>query len=206
MSVEKVRPIDRYLEILYSLGAVPVLLGALFKITHTAPFGSANAWLQVGLYTEAIVFLSFGLLYIFAPPKKVDELGNPAVDAGTAQLAKEPSAVQSMDEMLKAADITPESLNKLSDGFKSLEANLNKLSSASNSILETEAYAKQMKETTLAMNKVNTYYSKLAETSHALASSADDAKATQKEIADLAKNLAKLNSMYSNMLNAMQVK
>lgn len=205
MSVEKVRPVDRYLEIFYSLAAVPVLLGALFKLTHSAPLGSANTWLQVGLYTEALVFLSFGLLYIFAPPKKVDELGNPDTTEPEEKMYKG-SAVVSMEDMLRAADITPESMNRLGEGFKSLEANINKLGSASSSIIETEEYAKQVKEATLAMHRVNDHYTKLAETSSALVHSAEDAKNTQKEISDLAKNLSKLNQMYSGMIAAMQVK
>ena len=127
MAVEKVRPIDRFLEIVYSFAAVPVLLGALFKITHTAPFGSANGWLNFGLYTEAFVFTSFGLLYIFAPPKAVDEMGLPIGDlknGKTAAVAAQPSALAAVDNMLKDADITPESMNRLSDGFKNLEASI----------------------------------------------------------------------------------
>lgn len=208
MSVEKVRPVDRYLEIFYALGAVPVILGALFKITNTSLILSANTWLQIGLFTEAMVFLSFGLLYIFAPPKKVDELGNPvtSTETETEKKHQEPVAALAMEDMLRAADITPESLTKLGEGFKSLEANINKLSTASTSIVETEEYAKQVKEATLAMHRMNTYYTKLADTSHTLLNSVEDAQKTQTEMADLAKNLAKLNDMYRNMIAAMQVK
>ena len=208
MSVEKVRPVDRYLEIFYALGAVPVLLGALFKITNTSFLGSANTWLYVGLGTEALVFLSFGLLYIFAPPKKVDELGNP-VGSGAeddVELVKQPVATLAMEDMLRAADITPESLDRLSDGFKSLESNIVKLSSASESIVETEEYAKQVKEATLAMHRMNSYYNKLAETSQVLLNSVEDAQKTQSEMSDLAKNLSRLNEMYKNMISAMQIK
>ncbi len=207
MALEKVRPIDRYLEIFYALGAVPVLLGALFKITNTSFMGSANTWLQIGLFTEAAVFLSFGLLYIFAPPKKVDELGNPVTLTGDDNSSEKPQGTTlAMEDMLRAADITPESLEKLGQGFKSLEANINKMSAASASIIETEEYAKQVKEATLAMNRMNTYYNKLAETSHNLLSSAADAQKTQKEMGDLAKNLARLNDVYKNMISAMQIK
>lgn len=207
MSVEKVRPIDRYMEILYSLGAVPVLLGALFKLTHSAPFGSANTWLQVGLYTEAIVFLSMGLMYIFAPPHKVDELGNSADTVEETKIIKPvASTLQPMEEMLRAADITPESLQRLSEGFKTLEVNINRISNASSSIIETEEYSKQVKEATLAMHRVNTYYNQLADTSHTLVSTAADAEATQKQMAALAGNLSKLNQMYGGMIAAMQFK
>ncbi|MGJ7033906.1 GldL-related protein [Niabella hirudinis] len=209
MAVEKVRPIDRYLEIFYSLGAVPVLLGVLFKLTGTSPFGDPNIWLQIGLYTEVLVFLSFGLMYLFNPPQKVDEMGNPAgaEDALVVKkaMAKD-SALVSVDEMLKAADITPENLGRLSAGFKSLEANITRISHASESLVDTEEYSRQIKQASATIGQMNTYYKKLAETSDALVNSAEDAKNTQKEIADLSKNLARLNQMYSGMIAAMQMK
>lgn len=209
MAVEKVRPIDRYLEIFYSLGAVPVLLGVLFKLTGTSPFGDPNVWLQIGLYTEVLVFLSFGLMYLFNPPQKVDEMGNPAGAEDTVVVKKtmaKDSALVSVDEMLKAADITPENLGKLSAGFKSLEANITRISHASESIVDTEEYARQIKQASASISQMNMYYKKLAETSDALVNSAEDAKNTQKEIADLSKNLARLNQMYSGMIAAMQMK
>ncbi|MBO9594368.1 MAG: hypothetical protein J7599_15800 [Niabella sp.] len=209
MAVEKVRPIDRYLEIFYSLGAVPVLLGVLFKLTGTSPFGDPNVWLQIGLYTEVLVFLSFGLMYLFNPPQKVDEMGNPAGAEDTVVVKKtmaKDSALVSVDEMLKAADITPENLGRLSAGFKSLEANITRISHASESIVDTEEYARQIKQASASISQMNMYYKKLAETSDALVNSAEDAKNTQKEIADLSKNLARLNQMYSGMIAAMQMK
>ncbi len=145
-------------------------------------------------------------MYAFKPEALDDATTVAVVETAPAKTTRTGSALASMDEMLQAADITPDSLNRLSEGFKSLESNINKISSASNSVVETEEYAKQVKEATLSIHRVNTYYNKLAETSHALINSAEDAKATQKEMAELAKNLAKLNQVYSSMISAMQMK
>ncbi|MFT4095391.1 MAG: hypothetical protein QM640_17320 [Niabella sp.] len=206
MFEEKNTAIQRYLNIFFSLGAVPVLLGALFKLTNTAPIGDPDTWLKFGMYTEALVFLVYALMYAFKP-EALDDTPAVTVEAPKkAAPARTGSSLATLDEMLQAADITPESLSRLSDGFKSLEANINKISSASSSIVETEEYTKQVKEATLSIHRVNTYYNKLAETSHALINSAEDAKATQKEMADLATNLARLNQMYSSMIAAMQMK
>lgn len=208
MAVEKVRPIDRFLEIVYSFAAVPVLLGALFKITHTAPFGSANGWLNFGLYTEAFVFASFGLLYIFAPPKAVDEMGIPIGDLPDGQTSRsvqpQQSALVAVDNMLKDADITPDSMNRLSDGFKNLESSIQRISTASNSMANTEEYMQKLQQATASLSSMNSFYAKLAETSEALVTSADDAKKTQAQIGQLAENLAKLNQVYGGMLTAMQ--
>jgi hypothetical protein len=48
------------------------------------------------------------------------------------------------------------------------------------------------------------FYGKLAETSNAMLASAEDAKKVQGEIANLSGNLSRLNSIYGNMLSAMQ--
>ncbi len=234
MAGEKLRPIDRILEVLYSLAAVPVLLGALFKITHKSPIGDPNTWLEVGLYTEAFVFLTFALRYAFFPPKKVDELGNSADDNGHDRVIVTGSGGGSvisggnlqgvpavavaggggstyvpqgqMDRLFQHTDITPESIQKLSDGFKSLENTLSKLSSASGSIVNTDEYAQKMQEATTSLNNLNTFYGKLSEASAAIADSAEDAQKTQKEMAALATNLAKLNQIYGGMITAMQGK
>lgn len=206
MSVEKNSNIQRYLNVFFSLGAVPVLLGALFKLTNSAPLGNPDAWLKFGLYTEALVFLIYALMYAFKPEALDDATTVAVVEAAPRPALAKGSSLASLDEMLQAADITPDSLNRLSDGFKTLEVNINRMSSATNSVVETEEYAKQVKEATLAIHRVNTYYNKLAETSHALINSAEDAKATQKEMAELSKNLAKLNQMYGGMIAAMQIK
>jgi len=192
MSAEKNTNIQRYLNIFFSLGAVPVLLGALFKLTNTAPIGDPDTWLKFGMYTEALVFLIYALMYAFKP-EALDDAATIAVVQASEKSNRSGSALATMDEMLQAADITPESLNKLSAGFKTLEANINRISNATNSVIETDEYAKQVKEATLSIHRVNTYYNKLAETSHALVNSAEDAKATQQEMANLSKNLFKLN-------------
>ncbi len=228
MAGEKLRPIDRILEVLYSLAAVPVLLGALFKITHKSPIGNPNTWLEVGLYTEAFVFLTFAIRYAFFPPKKVDELGNATDDgngSGVIIAGTGGSAVTSasytgaaatggtvygpqgqMDRLFQNTDITPESIQKLSDGFKSLETTLHKLSTASGSIVNTDAYAQKMQEATASLDNLNTFYGKLSEASSAIADSAEDAQKTQREMAALATNLAKLNQIYGGMITAMQGK
>ncbi|MEP7111221.1 MAG: gliding motility protein GldL, partial [Ferruginibacter sp.] len=100
MAAGQSRPVDRVLNIFVSAAAVPVLLGALFKITH-AP--GADTWLKVGLYVEASVFLAYALLYVFAPPPEGHMQAVPPVESGNP-------ALKSMDKMLQEADITPANL------------------------------------------------------------------------------------------------
>ena len=250
MAAGQSRPIDRLLNILVSAAAVPVLLGALFKITH-AP--GADVWLKIGLYTESAIFLGYALLYVFAP---TPEHGMPAaasVDSGNP-------ALKSMDKMLQEADITPTSLKKLSEGFGKLGTTVNNMGEISDVVKATGDFGAKTKDATAAITSMasaftnsaatmssfnsasesakgfheqvqvltknlgslntiyelelkesnnhlkalNGFYGKMAEASSAMMNSVEDANKAKDQISLLAGNLGKLNSVYGNMLSAMQ--
>ena len=252
MSAGQSRPIDRILNIFVSAAAVPVLLGALFKITH-AP--GADVWLKIGLWTESVIFLGYALLYVFAPPPEAPmamatplETGNPAL--------------KSMDKMLNDADITPVNLKKLGEGFQKLGSTVNNMGEIGDVVKSTGDFNAKTKEATAALggmattfanttatmssfNKasesskgfheqvqvltknlgslntiyelelkesnnhlkaLNGFYSKMADASNVMMGSVEDANKAKQQITLLAGNLGKLNSVYGNMLSAMQTK
>jgi gliding motility-associated protein GldL len=248
----KARPIDRLLNIFVSAAAVPVLLGALAKITHAA---GADTWLKVGLYTEAAIFFVYALLYIFAPPPEDSVATTPAnnVPLGNPALA-------SMEKMLADADITPANLSKLGAGFQKLGSTVSNISDVSDIVKASGDYAQKTKSAAAALDQVkdayintanslttfnaasestkqfhsqvqvltknlsslntiyelelqesnnhlkvlNQFYGKLVQTSAAMEGSVEDAKKAQEQIGLLANNLGRLNSVYGNMLTAMQ--
>ena len=112
MAAGQSRPIDRILNIFVSAAAVPVLLGALFKITH-AP--GADVWLKIGLWTESLIFLGYALLYVFAPPPEAPIAIAPPMETGNP-------ALKSMDKMLNEADITPVNLKKIRRGLSKIRS------------------------------------------------------------------------------------
>ena len=65
-------------------------------------------------------------------------------------------------------------------------------------------YELELKESNNHLKALNTFYGKLAEASQAMTSSVDDANKVKDQISALAGNLGKLNSVYGNMLTAMQ--
>jgi gliding motility-associated protein GldL len=52
---------EKYLELVFGLGASVVIVGALLKITHKDFIFSGNTWLTAGLITEAVIFMIAGL-------------------------------------------------------------------------------------------------------------------------------------------------
>ena len=65
-------------------------------------------------------------------------------------------------------------------------------------------YELELQESNNHLKTLNQFYGKLAETSSVMSNSAADAKRVQEQITNLANNLGRLNSVYGNMLTAMQ--
>ncbi|MEN9963516.1 MAG: gliding motility protein GldL [Bacteroidota bacterium] len=241
---------SKWMDVAVSLAAAVVIFGALQKILHTP---IADLFLQIGLYTEAAIFAMYGILYIKAPLMP---------DTHAPAAAKSGSAVESMDKMMKDADITPASLKKLSEGFQKLGTTVAGISDVSEVVKSTSDFGAKTKEATVAIGSMasaftnsantmssfnnaaesakgfheqvqvltknlgslntiyelelkesnnhlkalNTFYGKLAEASNAMTSSVEDATKVKDQIATLAGNLSKLNTVYGNMLTAMQAK
>jgi gliding motility-associated protein GldL len=253
MSVKIPSNISKWMDVAVSIAAAAVIFGALQKILHTP---IADLWLKIGLYTEALIFLLYGILYLIYPAVKEDfethgaakavPVGNPALN--------------NMDKMLQDADITPANLKKLGEGFQKLGTTVSGISDVSDVVKSTGDFSTKTKEATAAIGSMatafassastmasfnnasesakgfheqvqvltknlgslntiyelelkesnnhlkalNGFYGKMAEASQAMMSSVDDANKAKEQIGALASNLGKLNSVYGNMLSAMQ--
>ena len=183
MAAGQSRPIDRILNIFVSAAAVPVLLGALFKITH-AP--GADIWLKVGLYTEAAVFLAYAILYLVAPPP----------EAAVAPVVENNNALKSMDKMLLEADITPTNLKRLGEGFNRLGTSVQGISDVSDVVKSTSDFSSKTKEATSAMGNMATAFSNSATTMSSFNDASQSAKGFHEQVQVLTKNLGSLNIIY----------
>lgn len=245
---------ERIVNVIVCMGAAIVIFGAWQKITHQA---LADFFLTAGLITEAIIFV----VYAFLPPpgsemhaiaEALPKMAGNA-NAGNPALAK-------MDKMLQEADITPASLNRLSEGFQKLGTQVDKIADVSDVVKSTTDYATKTKEATVALESMknayngatttighfnaaaegtknfheqvqvltknlgslnaiyelelqdtnnhlkamNNFYGHLTAASETMQNSVTDAKKAHEQIAKLAGNLSNLNTIYGNMLTAMQ--
>jgi gliding motility-associated protein GldL len=252
MSVKIPSNISKWMDVGVSVAAAAVIFGALQKILHTP---IADLWLKIGLYTEAVIFLLYGILYMVFPPVKEEYEGNMK-----AALATGNPALNNMDKMLQDADITPANLKKLGEGFQKLGTSVNGIADVSDVVKSTSDFTKKTQEASVAMGTMssafaasattmasfnnasesakgfheqvqvltknlgslntiyelelkesnnhlkalNGFYGKMAEASNAMMGSVDDAQKAKEQIGALATNLSKLNSVYGNMLGAMQ--
>jgi gliding motility-associated protein GldL len=65
-------------------------------------------------------------------------------------------------------------------------------------------YELELQDTNNHLKAMNSFYGNLVTASQAMQGSVDDAKKTQEQMSQLAKNLSNLNNVYGNMLSAMQ--
>ncbi|HZH63722.1 MAG TPA: gliding motility protein GldL [Flavisolibacter sp.] len=182
--------ISKYVDVAVSFGAALVIWGALRKITHAS---DAETWLWIGLTTEAVIFLLYGILYLIYPVEK--GVGHPEetlVEAVTPQ----GKVLNQMDKALMEADITPANLSRLSDGFKKLNTTITNMNDITDVVAATGDYTTKTREVTSALTQVKDAYVSAANSVGAFNSASDGARVFHDQIQVLTKNLSSLNTIY----------
>jgi len=120
----------------------------------------------------------------------------------SAKTKEATTAIGSMATAFNNSATTMASFNNASEsarGFHEQVQVLTKNLGSLNTIYELE-----LKESNNHLKALNSFYGKMAEASQAMMNSVDDANKAKEQIGALANNLGKLNSVYGNMLSAMQ--
>ena len=188
MSVKIPSPVSKWMDVAVSVAAAAVIFGALQKILHTP---IADLWLKIGLYTECMVFLAYGILYLIYPPVK-EEFENGAlkgVPVGNP-------ALNSMDKMLQEADITPANLKRLGEGFQKLGTTVSGISDVSEVVKSTGDFSAKTKEATVAISSMATAFTNSAHTMASFNTAGESAKGFHEQVQVLTKNLGSLNTIY----------
>ncbi len=228
----KSRTFKKFMAKLYGWGASVVIIGALFKINHY-PF--ANEMLIVGLGTEAIIFFfsafepphvepDWSLVY---PELAGIYHDHPDRKKGKAPLVKGGSVTQELDKMLEEAKVGPELIESLGRGLQNLSDNSAKLADVSQAAVATDQYVKNIGQASNSANELSVSYKKAAEFMNVdfknqaettarmqqtidnfmsnLNSSVEATTRYKDEVEVLSKRVASLNTVYGNMLTAMNV-
>lgn len=126
--------------------------------------------------------------------KSTADFGNKTKEA-TGALTSMTSAFASSAATMGSFSNAAESAKGFHEQVQVLTKNLGSL----NTIYELE-----LKESNNHLKSLNTFYGKLAEASTTMMGTVEDAGKAKEQISVLANNLGKLNSVYGNMLSAMQ--
>lgn len=182
--------VSKWVDVGVSFGAALVIWGALRKITH-AP--DADTWLWIGLTTEAIIFTLYGVLYAIYPPLKD---GSHDEEQFSVAGAKTRAAFGSMDKMLMEADITPDTMKRLGEGFKQLNTTVTGMNGIGDTINATTDFTNKTREVTGQLDKVKDAYTTAASSVGAFNTATEGAKVFHDQIQVLTKNLSSLNTIY----------
>lgn len=188
MSVKIPSNISKWMDVGVSVAAAVVIYGALQKILHSP---SADALLKVGLITEAIIFLAYGVLYMIFPAVKEEYEGNLKAAVATGN-----PALNNMDKMLQDADITPTNLKRLGEGFQKLGASVNGIADVSDVVKSTSDFSKQTQAASAAMGTMSTAFTASASTMSSFNNASESAKGFHEQVQVLTKNLGSLNTIY----------
>ena len=138
---------EKYLELVFGLGASVVIIGALLKITHKDFIFSGNTWLTAGLITEAVIFMIAGLRGYAVTGD--DDSGDVTPEAAISDVSKEVDAlkeafvgatkqIQNLTGSLQAATIAAATI-KIPENFQvNVDELNNRLVSASISVSQVQ--------------------------------------------------------------------
>lgn len=181
--------VGKVVDILVSVAAAVVLFGALQKLMHTE---WADLFLQIGLYSEAVIFLGYGVLYMIYPAMDEHEVHIPGID----KVEKGNPALKSMEKMLEEADITPANLGKLSSGFQKLGSTVDKMGEISDVVKSTGDFSAGTKAATAALGAVTTSITQATGTFNSFNAASEVTKQFHGQVQILTKNLSSLNTIY----------
>lgn len=113
------------------------------------------------------------------------------------------SALGNMTTAFASSAATMSSFSNAADSAKGFHEQVQVLTKNLGSL--NTIYELELKESNNHLKSLNTFYGKLAEASQTMMGTVEDAGKAKEQISVLANNLGKLNSVYGNMLSAMQV-
>lgn len=120
----------------------------------------------------------------------------------TQEVTEATSALSEMKNTFLGASETLKSFNDAADDTTQFHTQVQVLSKNLGSL--NQIYEVELQDANNHLKAMNKFYGNLVTASDAMAASADDAMAAKHEIATLSTNLSALNTVYGNMLSAMQ--
>jgi gliding motility-associated protein GldL len=180
--------VGKFVDVLVSIAAAIVLFGALQKLMHTK---LADLFLQIGLYSEAAIFLGYGLLYMYYPAMDEHEVHVPGLDVDKGN-----TALKTMEKMLQEADITPANLGKLSSGFQKLGSTVEKMGEIGDVVKSTGDFSAKTKEAANALGSVATAVTQATQSLGSFNEASESTKQFHNQVQVLTKNLSSLNTIY----------
>ena len=148
--------------------------------------------------------LSNGFQKLGTSVSNIAELSD-VVKSTTDFSAKSKEAAAAMGSVAGAVNQATSSLSAFGEASSSTKQFHDQVQVLAKNLTSLNAvYELELQEGNNHLKALNQFYGKLAQASTVMVGTADDAQKTKEQIAALAGNLSKLNSLYGNMITAMQ--
>jgi len=148
--------------------------------------------------------LSEGFQKLGSTVDKMGEIGDVVKSTGDFS-ANTKAAADAMNNVKGAMDKTVGAMNSFNSASESTAQFHTQVQTLTKNLSELNAvYQLELQDSNNHLKTMNQYFGNLTAISSAMGASIEDAKQAQSQIQALAGNLAKLNSVYGNMLTAMQ--
>lgn len=193
---------NKFMPLLYGLGAAVVIVGAMFKIMH---WPGAGAMLVVGLSTEAVIFA----FSAFQPPHKdpdwtrvYPQLSDDyeGYEEEEEMVAEAPASgsglTRKLDDMLSDANINDDVISRLGAGFNNLATSVGNLNDLTDASVASNEYAANVKTASASILEMNKSYSRTVDAMSEMANASTDAKEYHAQVQSITKNLGALNAVY----------
>ena len=180
--------ISKWFDVFVSIAAAVVIYGALQKLLHSP---IADFMLKVGLTTEAVIFLGYGILYVIYPYMDDHEVHLPG-----AKATDKNTALESLDKMLEDANINQDSLSKLSAGFAKLNTSVTQIADISEVIKSTSDFSAKASEASAALAGIKDAAQNATQSLAAFHGATESSKQFHEQMQSLNKNLSSLNTIY----------
>jgi gliding motility-associated protein GldL len=169
------------IDVCVSAGAAVIIFAAWAKLTHQS---YADVLLTVGMWTETAIFFVYAAIEWMKPKKHDEDEEEPM------------TALQSVDQMMKNANIDQNSLNKLSEGFQKLGKTVTGIADVSDVVKSTGEFGTKAKDASVALGNMTSAFTSSAQTMGSFNTAAESAKGFHEQVQVLTKNLGSLNTIY----------
>jgi gliding motility-associated protein GldL len=220
----KAKKKDVILNMVYSLGAAVVIIGALCKINHYSPLGIDGSFiLAVGLVVEAVIFVIFAF---DTPGGDYEwEKAYPELADGSAPAVRKANKIvedtdtmslsQKLDKMLNDAKLDVSLMERLRSGIENFGSAVNEINKTTSAAAATQQYGDQLALAANHMESLNALYQVQLENGQKqvdlnkkfideMEASAGGSQKFQQEMEALSASINSLNKVYGGMLSAMK--
>ena len=186
---------DNWIELMFGLGASIVIIGALLKITHGDFILSGNAWLTIGLVTEAVIFAISGLKGYMTIDPDGFESGD---DIETLEVETH--------ELANAVATAISKINKLNEDLTAASKSIGSLHVPADMNSHMSDYNANIHTGAVKLDEINKLYESLSGHLVEVNSSTSEMHVPEglnEELAKMKNKVSSLNAKYKGMIGAM---